>query len=407
MLISLPRHRLTEQLQVVAKTVPAKSVIPSLEGIYFEISPQEHGAAQITVSAANTEMVISASSLYDISEQLESCSFALVLPARIQEIVRRLPGETINLLFDRDNFACQIMSQMSGVKNQTSGLQLPPADSEFQVYGFDPQDFPKPVTFAAPDLTFSLKAADLRTCLRQILFAVSSDESKPAFTGVHFKLQGEKLTLSASDTFRVASTGCSVSLLHSPEAGGQSFLAPGRLMQECLRTFGEGARYQTEQTVRFTLEKNKLLLESSVNGQAGIDVKIFSRLLDENFPDVERVYPREFAGSSTCLTKELTSSLERALILTETGAQVLKFVFEQNCLTLKASSRYGKVQEKLGAQGEGEGLEIYLNAKFLLDMLKICEGDEVIFRHTGPNRGVLLKEALYEEFRYFVLPVKS
>lgn len=405
MLISLPRHRLAEQLQVVAKIVPAKSTIPSLEGIYFAIRQQDNDSAQITVSAANTEMIISASSVYDICKTHETHNFALVLPARIQEIVRRLPGETIQLLFNQDNFAVTIRSQLSDIGKQTS--ELPASDSEFQVYGFDPLDFPGLASFAAPELTFSLKTADLRTCLRQILFAVSSDESKPAFTGVHFKIQGEKLTLSASDTFRVASTSCAVTCSHYPETVNKSFLLPGRLMQECLRTFGESARIQSEQTVQFKLEKNKLLLESGSDAQTGAEVKIFSRLLEENFPDVERVYPREFAGSSVVSARELAASMERALVLTETGAQVLKFVFEQNSLTLKASSRYGKVQEKLGAQGTGSELEIYLNAKFLLDMLKICEGDEVIFKFTGPNRGVLLKDTFYEEFRYFILPVKS
>ena len=407
MLISLPRHRLNEELQIVAKAVPAKSTIPSLEGIYFEIRPEDSGCAQITVAAANTEIVLNVSSLHDVSEPLEPHGFSLVLPARVQEIIRRLPGETVGLLFDRDNFAVTIRSQLPADRNHDSGDGLPSSDSEFQVYGFDAVDFPKQESFAAYALSFSVKASDLRTCLRQTLFAVSTDESKPTFTGVHFKLQDEKLTLSASDTFRVAAASCTVAGCQSSGDGHFSFLVPGRLMQECLRIFGESGKLLTEQTVRFTLSKNKLLLERSNSGPTETEIRISSRLLDENFPDIERVFPKEFAGSSVVLTRELTASLERALCLTETGAQALKFVFEKNSLTIKASSRYGNVQERLGALGDGAELEIYLNAKFLLDMLKVCEGEEVIFRHTGPNRGVLLKDTLHEEFRYFILPVKS
>jgi DNA polymerase-3 subunit beta len=407
MLISLSRQRLNEQLQIVAKAVPAKSTNPSLEGIYLEIKPRDSGLALITVAAANTEIVLNVSSLHDISESLESTNLALVLPARVQEIIRRLPGETVQLLFDWENFAVTIRSQAPADWNHGSDSQLLSLDSEFQVYGYDALDFPKQEPFTAPDLSLSLKSSDLRTSLRQVLFAVSTDESKPTFTGVHFKLQGEKLILSASDTFRVAATSCSVTDCQAPGDGNVSFLVPGKLMQECLRVFGESGRFLTEQTVRFTLSRNKLLLERSSSGQTGTELRISSRLLDENFPDIERVYPKEFAGSSVVLTRELAASLERALCLTEAGTQALKFVFEQNSLTIKASSRYGNVQERLGALGKGADLEIYLNAKFLLDMLKICEGEEVFFQFTGPNRGVLLKDTLHEEFRYFILPVKS
>lgn len=397
MLISLPRSRFSDQLQVVSKTVPPKSTIPYLEGIYFELRTRGRGSAQITVSGANIEMVVSALSLYDIPVAKETCDFALVLPVRIQEIVRRLPGETVQLLFDRENFSVTVSSQDPDVKSE----------SEFHVYGFDPQDFPKTPAFAEPEVCFSPKAADLRNCLRQILFAVSADESKPAFTGVHFKLEGEKLTLSSSDTFRVATTNCPLSGSGSRETGSVSFLAPGRLMQECIRTLGDSGRLQPEQKVTFKLEKNRLLLESLSVGQSGLEVKIFSRLLDENYPDVERVLPREFAGTHVIATRELAASLERALVLTETGSPVLKFTFEKDLLTIRAQSRYGKVQEKVGAQGEGADLEISFNARFLLDMLKVCEGEEAVVRHTGPNRGVLLKDSLYEEYRYFLLPVKN
>ncbi len=397
MLISLPRSRFSDQLQVVAKTVPPRSTIPSLEGIYFEVRTQGKSSVQITVSGANMELVVSASSVYDIPGAKDICDFALVLPSRIQEIVRRLPGETVQLVFDRENFSVTVSGHETAVKSE----------SEFHVYGFDPQDFPKTPAFAEPEMCFSPKAADLRTCLRQILFAVSADESKPAFTGVHFKLDGEKLTLSSSDTFRVATTNCPLSGCPSRETGSVSFLAPGRVMQECIRTLGDSGRVQPEQKVTFKLEKNRLLLESLPGGQAGTEVKIFSRLLDENYPDVERVLPGEFAGNHVIATRELAASLERALVLTETGSPVLKFTFETDGLTIRASSRYGKVQEKVGAVGEGGDLEISFNARFLLDMLKICEGEEVIFKSTGPNRGVLLKDSLHEEYRYFLLPVKS
>jgi len=405
MLLSLPRHIFSEQLQIVAKTAPAKSPVPALEGIYFEVTPTGTETAQITVSAANMEMVISASSQYDLVEAREVVHFACVLPARVQEIVRRLPGDNVRLMFDRETNAVTFFSHRPDGKSE----------SEFQLYGLDPQDFPRQEAIPSPELCLSIKASDLRRSLRQILFAVSADESQPAFTGVHFKIDGEKLILSASDTYRVATTSCRNWLSGASEqvpgehpliAGSGSFLVPGRLMQECMRTFGEGARLQGEQTVTFTLAKNKVLLESMPTGQSGREVKIFSRLMDENFPNIERVLPKEFAGSSVISTRELTSCLERALVLTETGSPVLKFNFEQNSLTINASSRYGKVQEKVEAEGEGAELEILFNARFLLDMLKVCEGEEVIFKSTGPNRGVLLKDSLYEEYLYFLLPVK-
>lgn len=384
MLLSVSRPLFSEHLQIAAKAVPSRAAFSILEGILLE-----KRGGMITVTAANLELIISTSFPHDGTEQ-----FKVVLPVKLAEIVRKMSGDFVRLSFDAETFVLTM---------ESSSSEIGGSDSKIQLFGLDPQDFPAGPVPTPPLLSFCIEPSELRKSLRQVLFAVSHDESKPAFTGVNFALKDEAMSISSSDTFRMADTVCRVQKIFGGEA---RFLAPGRLMQECARLFGEeGGKAGTEaQELRFSLLENRLLLESG-------GIKIISRLLEENFPEVERVMPVKFAGTAYLSTRELASAIERAALLSDKGSPVLRFSLGQDeagdCLLIRNSSRFGKVRERVTARLEGDGLEIYLNSKFLQEMLRVCEGEEVILKHTGPNRGCVLKDTLYEEFRYFLLPVKN
>ena len=366
MRLSVPQALLAEHLQITAKAAPAKNMIPVLEGILFQSDGE-----QMTLTATNLELGIRTSFPNPNQESGE-----VVLPAKSVDIIRKLPGDSVEFTMNPDNFLTDIKS----------------GQSEFQLYGLSTEEFP-----AFPDLSqetaqfcFSIKAAELRRALRQTLFAASHDEGKPAFTGLLFSLTENKLTLSSSDTFRLATTGCRV---QSSGASGD-FLVPSKNLHEVIRILTDD-----EATVQIMVGENQFLLSFK-------NIKISSRLLDENFPNIERVIPKEFCGRAMVDVAELLHAVERAALLSEGVNHVVRLSIGEEGLVIRASSKYGKTQEHIPVELTGEGLEISLNSRFILDMLKVHEGDQCIIEMTSSNKPCILRDSLYNEYLYLVLPIK-
>jgi DNA polymerase-3 subunit beta len=367
MRLSLPRSVLAEKLQIVSRAIPARSTIPALEGVLFQSDGQ-----QMTLVATNLEIGIGTSFAVSHTE-----TGKVVLPAKVVDIIKRLPGESVQINVDPGHFQTDIKS----------------GEAEFQLYGTNADEFPafKVREDDEPVCTFSLPGEELKKLLRQTLFAVAYEEGKGAFNGVFFSLREERLSLSSSDTFRLATTSGTV---QNKSGKDTDFLIPGRILQEVNRVFDE-----QDDLIEAALSGSQLYL-SALGKEASF------RLLAENFPNVERVIPTVFSACVTVDTLSLQKCLERAVLLAEGINQVVRLSVDEDMLTIRAASKYGRIQEKISISLEGEKLEIALNARFMLDMLRNCEGDSSRLDFVGPNKPCVMRDLLHPQFLYLVLPIK-
>ena len=368
MRLSIPQAVFSEHLQIVGKAVPAKSTIPVLEGILLT----SYGNV-MTLTATNLEMGISSSFPVAHTEKGE-----VVLQAKIVEIVKRLPGESVQLAVNKDTYLTDIKS----------------GQTEFQLFGTAPEEFPAfPQTEnQALRCSFSINSQELRRILKQTLFAVSHDEGKPAFTGVLFSVRENMVMLSSSDTFRLANTSC---IIDNKLGENEDILVPARILQEVVRIFAD-----VESEISVEVIKNQLILVCR-------ETKISSRLLEENFPNVERVIPKEFAGKAVIEVTPFQRAVERATLLAEGTNHIIRLSIGKEQLVIRAASKYGRIQEQVPLELEGEGLDLSLNARFLFDMLKICEGEKCFLQMTGVNKPCVLRDSVYSDYLYLVLPVKT
>lgn len=366
MLLSVPKNLLAEHLQIVSKAVPLRSTIQAVEGILFESNGES-----MTLTANNLEMGIQTT--FPAAHEKTG---RVVLPAKVVEIVRRLPGDSVQMVVHPEHYLTEIKS----------------GQTEFQLYGLNADEFPMFPDFSAKkaEYRFKIKASHFRRALRQTLFAVSHDEGKPAFTGVLLSVNEDTAVFSSSDTFRLATTNCPL----ENEGKNGAFLVPARNLHEAVRIFTE-----EEEELEGCVLQNQLILKS--NGK-----QFSSRLLDENFPNVERVIPREFIGKAYVEMTEFQQAVERAALLSEGSNHTVRLSVGKDVMVIRASSKYGKIQEKIPLRLEGDGLEMSLNSRFILDMLKTSEGEECILEMVGPNKPCILKDSLCESYLYLVLPIK-
>ncbi len=368
MRLSVPRSVLADHLQVVSRAIPSRSTVPVLEGVLFESDGN-----RMTLAATNLEIGISTSFAVSHTE-----TGKVVLPAKVVDIIKRLPGESVQINVDTANYHTDIKS----------------GQADFQLYGTSGDEFPavKAREDETPVCTFTIKIEELRRMLRQTLFSVSYEEGKGAFNGVFFSLKEEKISLSSSDTFRLATTSGAVQNKNGKDA---DFLIPGRILQEVNRIFDD-----EDDVITAALYGGRFFL-SCGGKEAGF------RLLDDNFPNVSRVIPSDFYARASVDAISLQRALERAVLLSDGINQVVRLAVEQDMLTIRAASKYGRIQEKLPLSMEGEKLEISLNARFMLDMLKNCEGEACSLDFVGHNKPCVMRDPLHPQFLYMVLPVKT
>lgn len=364
MLINIQQKDLAESLQLVSRAIPSKTPLSELEGVLLTGDGEK-----LSLFATNLEMGLKTE--LDIEHKAGS----VVLPGKIVEIIRRLPGETVVLKVNTENFLTEI----------TSGT------AEFQVFGLNAADYPSFPAFSSEcSIRFSVKSEDLRRVLKQTIFSVSQEDLSPAFTGILFTLSEKDLQLASSDTFRLAVTSCPVK--NRGEKG--SFLVPARTLQEVIRVFPA-----SEEEIQVAVLQNQLLLNCN-------NIYFSSRLLTEKYPDVKRVIPQKFVGRAVVETAAMLQAIERAAILSAGENNIVSFTIADNIMHVRASSKYGIIQEKIPVALEGEEVKVSLNSRFVLDILRIVEGNNCVLELTGSDSPVIIRDNLHQDYLYLVLPIK-
>jgi len=277
----------------------------------------------------------------------------VILPAKFIDIVNSITAPEITVDVD-DNYNATIKA----------------GGASFKLHGHSAEDYP---TFDLEQAeTFAVNGAEFKKAVQSVMFAASTDEIRPAFNGI--RCDGKMM---ASDTYRLA-----VADFEFPTC-----LIPAKFFSHINKLPDGDIRVRlTDGIVAF--EADNLLLAT--------------RLLGENYPDVSGVLPNEHKTVVTVERDELIAMLNRALLLTDGRNSAVNVIVDNN-LTVKVDSDQGRMEEVIDAGVEGEPIDLYLNAKYFLDVLKIAP-EQVNIYFNGDGQPVVIKWAGY---LYLQLPIKK
>lgn len=352
-------------LGIVEKALPYRTTVPLLNYIYFKIEEE-----QLLFSATNLEVEIRCVMPYHCSDRVE-----ILLPPKIIEVVQSLPDSEIELVINPDSFQ----------------INLTGAQASFTLYGLDPEEYPslmEPVT--GPD-SLIMDQAVLKKTLKEVVFAASNDEGRPAFNGVLFLFTPDQFTLTASDTYRLAVKTISYSDRPFPE---QPLLVPARSVRELVKILEEGGG----QALLYPKDKEVIFCFDSVHFAA--------RILEERFPDVSVVIPQQHRTKIHGQRKQLEETVARAALLAEGINQAVQFSVRDTAMTVRVSSQLGQMEEQVPVQKEGEDVDLYINSRFILDMLRTVDCENLSLEFNGVNGPVILRPADDETYLYLALPIK-
>jgi DNA polymerase III subunit beta len=357
------KSKLQEAISIAQKAVTAKSTMPVLEGIYIKAEANE-----ITLIGTDTDLSIETK----LSANVEEKGRVVVDSKLFGEIIRKLPNDEIEIT-TIDNNAIEIHCQKS----------------TFNLLHMNAEDYPS-LPSINEDMIFPISQNVLKNMIRGTIFAIAQDETRPILTGVLFEVKDRKLNLVALDGYRLALRS---ELLEADYT--ISSVIPGKTLSEVSKILEDN-----DEIANITFTRNHILFNLG-------KTKIISRLLEGEFIKYGSIIPTEYNLSITAKRGELLNCIERASLMAKEGnTNLIKLNIEEDNLVITSNSQLGKVREELNIILQGESLQIAFNSKYLIDMLKIMEEEEIVMEFSSSVSPCIVRSKGVENCKYLVLPVR-
>jgi DNA polymerase-3 subunit beta len=366
MKLSLSRENLLSALQIVGRAVSTRATLPSLGGIQLEAS-----GSTLTLRATDMELGLNMA-IGDVQVETEG---TVLLPGRLLgDVVRSLPQGDVTL----------------ALRAEQRDVELTAGAARFHLRTLPAEDFPR-----LPELgddTATLPAGPLAETIDRVARAASRDEVRPILTGVLFQADGSRLTMVATDSYRLSVKHTE---LESQIAAAIEANVPARALRELARIIGQGSPDE----VALSLARNQAVF------QAG-DVILSSRLIEGQFPSWRQLIPESFEHEVRLPRGELLEVARRISQLAQRNAP-LRFGFAEGELTIAAETpEVGDASEAIPAPYSGEPLEIAFNPQFVIEGIESVETEELAMKLSSPLRPGLLEPIGDEDFSYLVMPIR-
>lgn len=362
MKITIERSVFADAVAWVLRSVSSRATLPALGGILFDATSNE-----LRLAGTDLELASEATITAAIEEP-----GTVVLPGRILgDIARVLPE--------------------GAVRVETTGQQtkVTCGTAEFTLRTLAVEDFPR-LPVAEGTAAGSIPADLFATAVNQVTRAASHDEARPVLTGTLIDAVADKVTLVATDSYRLA-------VRDIPWAGPSEQIkrvVPARALTEAARAADDAEQ------VTITLSESQATFEAGSR-------RLTTRLIEGEFPNWKQLLPTELPHQLRIEKDVFAESVKRVGVLAQSGAPV-KISLEVGGAKLGAGSQdIGEATEAIEGKFEGEPLVIGFNPAYLLDGVNAIEGPEVILAVRDGLKAALVQSPDENAgFVYLVMPVR-
>ena len=362
---SCEKALLQSAVATASRAVAAKSSIPALEGILLE------GTTCLTLSGYNMQTGIRTAFEAEIHQEGR-----IVLNARLfGEIIRKMPDDII--VFSAD---------------EKYMVHLSCGDASFDILGLSADDYPE-LPEVDDEYSVSIQQRTLKAMINQTSFAVSTNESRPVHTGSLFEISDAGLTVVSVDGFRLALRR---EPLEKIEGGSFRFVAPGSALKEV-----ENICQDSDELIQVIQGKRHLLFEAG-------STQLICRRLEGEFLDYRNAVPRNNPICVEVENKAMLESLDRvSVVISEKLKSPVRCVFDSDRVYLSAKTGNGEAKDICAVSGDGAGLEIGFNNRYLMDALRYAPAERVRMElNTGISPCIITPVSGEDNFLYMVLPVR-
>jgi len=367
MKIIVDKDRLLENLNVVSHAVASRTTQQILECILIKAEDS------LRVYGNDLELGIESA---DIEAEIEEPGSVALESKILLDIIRKMPAGLIQIETDRQN-----------VTKIKSGR------SEFKVLGQPGEEFPLPEKMDK-DTGFEINAADFKDMIRQTIFSVAVDESKPVLTGELLQIKDGVINLVSVDGFRISYRRSKESEIEKDM--GKAVVVPAKSLTELGRILPSDG----DARLCFYIKDNHILFQTEKH-------TLISRLLEGEFIRYNQIFNEDFNTLININRQQLLMSLERASLLTrENKNNPVKLSIGQDTVIITSNTEMGASYDETAAEIDGSPLDIAFNPKYLIDALRVIDDENVILTFTGALSPCIIKGASVDYYKYLILPLR-
>ena len=365
------KDKILKALNSVTKAVAVRTTMPILEGILIQTNDNE-----IKLTTYDLEIGIE----YIINDcKVEEQGATVVNAIMFTEIIRRLPDTDISIEVNDKNL-----------------LVIECEGSLYKLATMNPDEFPELPKISVEN-SIEIEQTILKDMIRKTIFAVSTEENRPIFTGCLFEIANNKLNVVAVDGFRLAWK----SKFLQNKVNNFSAVIPGRTLNEINKIL-----IDSFDMIKIGVAKNQVLFEME-------NCKIVTRLLDGEFLNYSSVIPETWETRVRVNKSILQDCFERVSLISASSIEKekkypVKVTVDIGKVTISCTNQTGDAKEEIYTETEGKDLEIGVNPKYFLDALKAVE-DEEIFISFGTSISPCVIKPIDETARnytYMILPIR-
>lgn len=373
MKFSIKQAVLQKLLSTTTKAISNKIIIPILSGIKFDITKS---AIILTGSSNNLTITSQDTDIENFSVEVEG---SFVLPSRyISDIVRKTAEEWINFEMIDTNLLLVYTNK-----------------TEFNLKCFDLIEYPN-TYYIENEPSFYIQTQELQSIISQTVFCVSHNESRPALTGLNFKISGKELVVIGSDSFRLSQK----TLTMNPQnIISQNCIIPGKTAQELQKILAEVKDNQIE----IHVSSNKVLFMFD-------QIKLQTNLIDGTYPDTSRAIPEMFEIEVEISKSQLLHAVDVASLLSrDVHNNIVNLKLNNNVLEISSlSEEVGKVKEELPIRMiKGNQLTIAVNGQFILDALRTIPSDQIILKFNDELKPFIVETVNDPNLIQLIVPLRT
>ena len=362
------KDKIIKALNSVVKGVASKTTMPILEGILIQTNDNE-----IKLTTYDLEIGIEYIMECEIKEQGSTVVNAIMF----SEIIRKLPDTEIYISLNDKNL-----------------LEIECEGSLYKLATMNPEEFPELPKIEIEN-SIEVDQNVLKNMIRKTIFAVSSEENRPIFTGCWFEIENNKLNLVAVDGFRLALR----SIYLNKQTNNFSAVIPGKTLNEVNKIISDSF-----EPVKIGVSKNQALFEMD-------NCKIVTRILDGEFLNYKNVIPSNWETRIRVNKNSIQNSFERISLISASAIEKekkypVKVQVDIGKVIISCTNQTGDAKEELFVSTEGKNLEAGFNPKYFLDSLKAVEDEEVFIEFGTSISPCLIKSVENNDYTYMILPIR-
>ena len=302
----------------------------------------------------------------------------LVVGSRyFQELIRKLPGDTIELYKPEDGNSLTI----------TSG------SSEFNLVTLHPDDFSLVEQIHDQDHV-NIDSFAMKELIDLTNYAAATDEDRPVFTGALLEINENKVTMVATDTHRMAVKKITID---EPATTPMRAIIPTKTLAEVSRLL------PTDNPAMINIIWNRTQIVFNFES-----IYIISRLIEGTYPEYEKVIPSQFDSSAVIDRREFAGAVDRvSLLAKDISYNVIRYDWSESNVTLSTqNTEIGMAKEDVAVEFKGTPFTISFNGRYISDILRHSTGDNIhlFLKQNGP---VVIRQDNNPNYTYVVTPVRT